>query len=152
MENLKLSVQEAAKKEVILAFETMETDFLNTVGKAMYYVNIIDSPYLQVYPDLGNITNAAATVGKKVSDDLRSGKGHIVALHLKESVQGKFREIPYGTGHVDFFEALNICFEMGVRTYLAEFWYAGNADWHYQLEFANKFLRSRFNFLSTKHE
>jgi len=28
--------------------------------------------------------------------------GHIAAMHLKETLPGKFREIPYGTGHVDF--------------------------------------------------
>ncbi len=29
----------------------METAFMNTVGKAMAYVDRIQSPYLQVYPD-----------------------------------------------------------------------------------------------------
>jgi len=145
LENLRLSVQMAAKKGVILAFETMETDFLNTVKKAMDYVSIIDSPYLQIYPDLGNITNAAVLNGQKVSDDLLSGKGHIVALHLKETVPGKFREIPYGTGHVNFQEAIKITYGMGVRIYMAEFWFTGNDDWQNQLTFANQFLRSRFN-------
>lgn len=145
LENLRLSVQMAAKKGVVLAFETMETDFLNTVKKAMNYVNLIDSPYLQIYPDLGNITNAAVLNGQKVSDDLLSGKGHIVALHLKETVPGKFREIPYGAGHVNFQEAIKITYGMGVRIYMAEFWFTGNDDWQNQLTFANQFLRSRFN-------
>jgi L-ribulose-5-phosphate 3-epimerase len=144
LENLKLSVQMAARKGVILAFETMETEFLNTVEKAMYYVDIINSPYLQVYPDLGNITNAAAAYGQKVSDDLLKGKGHIAALHLKETVPGKFREVPYGSGHVNFSEAIKITYEMGVRLYLAEFWHTGNDDWHYQLKFAESFIRSKF--------
>lgn len=145
LENLRLSVQLAAKKGIVLAFETMETDFLNTVKKAMNYISIVDSPYLQIYPDLGNITNAAVFNGQKVSDDFLTGKGHIAALHLKETVPGKFREIPYGTGHVNFQEAINITYEMGVRIYLAEFWYTGNDDWQNQLTFANQFLRSRFN-------
>lgn len=144
LENLRLSVQLAAKKGVILAFETMETEFLNTVNKAMHYVSIINSPYLQIYPDLGNITNAAVSSGQKVSDDLLAGKGHITALHLKESVPGKFREIPYGTGHVNFNEAIKITYEMGVRLFVAEFWFTGNNDWQQQLKFANKFLKSKF--------
>jgi L-ribulose-5-phosphate 3-epimerase len=151
-ENLKLSVQKAAIQEVILAFETMETDFLNTVTKAMHYVKMIDSPYLQIYPDLGNITNAAVASGQTVRDDLISGKGHIVALHLKETIPGKFREIPYGTGHVDFPDAIRICYEMGVRAYLAEFWYTGNDNWRDQLKIANGFLRSKFNEVLTKKE
>ena len=145
LENLRLSVQMAAKKGVILAFETMETEFLNTVTKAMHYVNIIDSPYLQIYPDLGNITNAALVNRQKVTEDLLAGKGHIAALHLKETVPGKFREIPYGTGHVNFHDAIKITNEMGVKIYLAEFWYTGNEDWQYQLTSANQFLRSKFN-------
>ena len=145
LENLRLSVQMAAKKGVILAFETMETDFLNTVTKAMHYLNIINSPYLQIYPDLGNITNAAIINNQNVSEDLLAGKGHIAALHLKETVPGKFREIPYGTGHVNFPDAIKIANEMEVKIYLAEFWYTGNDDWQYQLTFANQFLRSKFN-------
>jgi L-ribulose-5-phosphate 3-epimerase len=152
LENLRFSVQMAAKRGIMLAFETMETEFINTVVKAMQYVNIINSPYLQIYPDLGNITNAAVRYGQKVSDDLLSGKGHIVALHLKETVPGKFREIPYGSGHVNFNEAIKISYNMGVRIYLAEFWYTGNDDWQDQLKFANRFIREKFNevFLNNK--
>lgn len=152
LENLRLSVQMAAKKGVVLAFETMETDFLNTIKKAMHYVNNINSPYLQIYPDLGNITNAALINRQKVSDDLLAGKGHLAALHLKETVPGKFREIPYGSGHVNFYEAIKITYEMGVKIYLAEFWYTGNDDWRYQLKFANQFIRSKFQELLTQQE
>jgi len=144
LENLRFSVQMAAKRGIMLAFETMETEFINTVVKAMHYVNIINSPYLQIYPDLGNITNAAVRYGQNVSDDLLSGKGHIAALHLKETVPGKFREIPYGSGHVNFSEAIKISYNMGVRIYLAEFWYTGNDDWQDQLKFANRFIREKF--------
>jgi L-ribulose-5-phosphate 3-epimerase len=143
-ENLRSCTQMAAKKGVILAFETMETEFLNTVEKAMYYVKAINSPYLQIYPDLGNITNAAWLYGQNVSDDLLTGKGHIAALHLKETVPGKYREIPYGTGHVNFPDAIKITYEMGVKMFLAEFWYTGNDDWKHQLLYANQFIRSIF--------
>ena len=85
-ENLGKSVAMAAKAGVILAFETMETDFLNTVEKAMYWVERIGSPYLQVYPDSGNITNAAVACGRDVLEDLRAGAGHVAAVHLKETV------------------------------------------------------------------
>ncbi len=51
-----------------------------------------------VYPDVGNLTNAAKTNGTSVLDDLETGRGHLVAMHLKETVPGKFREIPFLTG------------------------------------------------------
>jgi len=144
LDNLIKSTRAAAKKGVILAFETMETEFMNTVKKAMNYVETVDSPYLQVYPDLGNMTNAAGLYGNTVSEDLKSGKGHIAAMHLKETVPGKFREIPYGKGHVDFDNALKQACDMGVNLYVGEFWYVGNEDWQYQLKYASKFLRAKF--------
>lgn len=143
-ENIKRSTEMAAKKGIILAFETMETEFINTVEKAMNYVNLVQSPYLQVYPDLGNITNAAESYGNTVYADLKTGSGHIAAMHLKETVTGKFREIPYGTGHVDFEGGIKAALEMGVDLYVGEFWYVGNEDWQSQLKYANKFLRGKF--------
>ncbi|MDS0526409.1 L-ribulose-5-phosphate 3-epimerase [Clostridium sp. SHJSY1] len=143
--NLAKSVQIAGKKGVILAFETMETEFMNTVEKAMYYVNEIKSPYLQVYPDCGNIKNAAVMYNKNVLDDLKIGEGHISAMHLKETVPGKFREIPFGTGHVDFKEMIKTAWLIGVRKYVAEFWYVGNDNWKDVIIDARKFMDKNFN-------
>jgi len=142
-ENLERMVRHAATRGVILAFETMETEFMNTVGKAMEYVNQINSPYLQVYPDTGNVANAALTYGTDPNADLESGRGHIAAVHMKETVPGKFREIPYGTGHVDFQQVFKTASDMGVGLFVGEFWYVGNDDWREQLEFANRFLRDK---------
>ncbi len=141
-ENLKKATEMAAKKGIVLGFETMETEFMNTVGKSMEYVNIVDSPYLHVYPDCGNIKNAAVTYETDVYEDLKSGKGHLVALHLKETVPGKFREIPFGTGHVDFGKMIQEAYALGVRRYVTEFWYTGNKEWEKDLEFANKMMRA----------
>lgn len=139
--NLAISVEMAAREGVILAFETMETEFINTVEKAVYWVNKINSPYLQVYPDIGNITNAAQTYGTSVTNDLKSGKGHLAALHLKETVPGVFREVPYGTGHVDFPETIKTALALGVRMFVGEFWYTGEEDWKATLRNNNAFLR-----------
>ena len=59
IENLQKAVDMASKNGILLGFETMETPFMNTVEKAMEYVDIIQSPYLQVYPDTGNLKNAS---------------------------------------------------------------------------------------------
>ena len=129
LENLKIAAEMAASRGILMGFETMETEFMNTVGKAMYYVNKVDSVYLNVYPDLGNITNAAVAYGTSVTDDLETGRGRIVALHLKETVPGKFREIPFGMGHVDFEGGILKAWELGVRRYVTQFWYTGNPEW-----------------------
>ncbi len=138
LKNLIKSVEMAAAKGILMGFETMETEFMNTVEKAMDYVKRVNSTYLNVYPDLGNITNAALAHKKTVSDDLESGRGHLVAMHLKETVPGKFREIPFGTGHVDFESGIKKAWELGVRRYVTEFWYTGNVHWQDDLHFAVK--------------
>lgn len=139
--NLKQSVEMAAKAGVLLSFETMETEFMNTVEKGMKYVTLVDSCYLSVYPDIGNITNAADTYRSDVLEDLAVGKGHLAAMHLKETVPGKFREVPYGSGHVDFEGAIRAAWGLGVRRYVTEFWYTGSQEWRQDLLFANKRFR-----------
>ncbi|MGL5435834.1 MAG: L-ribulose-5-phosphate 3-epimerase [Lachnospiraceae bacterium] len=136
-ENLKKAAEMAARAGVVLGFETMETEFMNTVEKSMKYVDQISSMYLNVYPDIGNITNAAKTYGTDVYADLRLGKGHLVAMHLKETIPGHFREIPFGEGHVDFEQSIKTAWELGIRKYVTEFWYVGNPDWKKDLLDAN---------------
>ena len=135
-ENLKKATLMAAAKGVVLGFETMETEFMNTTEKAMKYVKLIENPYLGVYPDSGNLTNAAKTYGTSVLDDLETGRDHIVALHLKETVPGKFREIPFLTGHVDFEAVIAKAWELGIRRYVTEMWDVGNASWKDDIKFA----------------
>lgn len=137
-ENLKKATLMAAAKGVVLGFETMETEFMNTTEKAMKYVKLIENPYLGVYPDSGNLTNAAKTYGKSVLDDLETGRDHIVALHLKETVPGKFREIPFLTGHVDFEAVIAKAWELGIRRFVTEMWDVGNASWKDDIKFACK--------------
>lgn len=143
--NLQLATDMAAKEGIMLGFETMETPFMDNVKKAMEYVKLVDSPYLGVYPDSGNITNAALLYDDDVTEDLKRGKGHIVAVHLKETVPGKYREIPFGTGHVDFEQVIKTSWELGVRRYVAEFWYLDGQDYKAELKKTSEFMRSRLD-------
>ena len=118
------SVRLAAKKGVILAFETMETPFMNTVEKSMKYVSMINNPYLQVYPDLGNVTNGAVDA----IEDMKTGEGHIVAAHLKETKEGVFRDMFFGEGRVDFKGCLTELKRQGVELFNCEFWYDGISE------------------------
>lgn len=142
-ENLDRAVRLAAKYGVVIAFETMETPFMNTVAKAMEQVRRVNSPWLQVYPDIGNLTNAAAAAQDSVQRDLACGRGHLAAVHLKETIPGVYREVPFGTGHVDFVSAAETALELGVRAFVGEFWYTGSASWQQDLTDANLFLRQK---------
>lgn len=144
-QNLAHAVELAACRGVVLGFETMETPFMDTVGKAMRYVQEIGSPYLQVYPDVGNLTNAARLYGVPAEDDLRSGAGHLVAAHLKETVPGVYREVPFGSGQVNFAALTRALWRLGVRRFVAEMWYTGAADWAGELKHANAFTRQFLN-------
>lgn len=140
-ENILRSSELAARHGVVLGFETMETPFMNTVEKAMEYVALADSSYLTVYPDLGNLTNAAKTYGTSVEDDIRTGKGHLCAMHLKETVPGVFREVPFGTGHVDFPKGIETAWQCGVRRFVTEMWDVGNGTWEAEIQKAVAMMR-----------
>lgn len=139
-ENLKKATMMAAKAGVSLGFETMETEFMNTVEKSMHYVDLVNSSYLAVYPDSGNLKNASITYGTDVYEDIRKGEGHTVAMHLKETVPGKFREIPFGTGHVDFEKIIDTAWDIGVRRYVTEMWYVGQEGWKEDIRTAHDMM------------
>ena len=124
----------AARFGTAIGFETMENAFMNTVEKGMRWVETFDSAYVQLYPDIGNTTNAAVLYGTDPLADLRLGHGHILAFHLKETKPGVFREIPYGEGHVDFPAAIETVWALGVRRFVTEFWYDKTLpDWRGEL-------------------
>lgn len=142
-QNLRYVVELAAQKGVTLAFETMETEFMDTVQKALHYIQDIDSPYLQLYPDIGNLSNAAQIYQQPIINDLMCGKGHIVAAHLKETAPGKYRNMKFGTGCTDYIACIRALWKLGVRRYTGEFWYLGQPDWFDELKSAASFLHEK---------
>ena len=138
----------AAKKGVILGFETMmDRQFIDTVEKAMEYVNICKSPYLGVYPDIGNLAGAKNdfAYSKSVIDDLKTGSGHIIACHLKETAPKKDRSVVWGTGLTDYVSNIKVLKDMGVRMFNGEFWCDYPDDWQNQLKISNAFLRDKLD-------
>ena len=142
IENLEKATKMAATIGILMGFETMETEFMNTTEKAMQYVNLIGSPYLGIYPDSGNLTNASLLYNKSVVEDLETGRGHIVAMHLKETLPGVFREVPFLTGHVDFEGVIRKARDLGVRRFVTEMWDVGKESWKEDILFANKTMRA----------
>lgn len=151
-ENLAKCAEIAAEYGVPLGFETMETPFMDTVRKAMRYVLAIDSPYLGLYPDVGNLTNAALLYGLDVCEDLSSGSGHIFAAHLKETLPGVYRNLSFGEGHTDYISAVRTLYGMGVRMFTGEFWYQGEPDWQRRLSSSAVFLRGQIESAITQSE
>ena len=145
VENLAKAVEMASKYGVILAFETMETEFMDTVEKAMKYVKLIDSPYLGIYPDIGNLKNAAVKYGTDVVEDLKLGKGHIFAAHLKETNPGIYRDMTFGSGgHTEHERSIAELQNQGVNLYTGEFWNHGEENYKEIILDAYEFLTNKF--------
>ncbi|MEG2543884.1 MAG: L-ribulose-5-phosphate 3-epimerase [Longicatena sp.] len=143
--NLKIAVEMAAKKGILLGFETMETPFMDTVEKSMEYVGKINSPYLGVYPDIGNLKNASLLYGKSVNEDIKTGSGHMIAAHLKETIPSYYREIPFGSGHSEYVDNIKVLKQQGVRMFVGEFWYTDNPNWKEDCKQAAIFLRQKLD-------
>lgn len=88
----------AQEKAVMLALETMENDLMDSIRKAKRYVDAIRSPWLKIYPDLGNL----CATGQDIESEFTHGMQDIVAIHLKDTLPGIVRDIAFGDGDVDF--------------------------------------------------
>jgi len=142
-ENLLSAAEYAARAGVLLGFETMETPFMDTVSKAMAWVETVRSPYLGVYPDIGNLKNAAVLYGSDLIADLRKGEGHLLAAHLKETRPGIYRDMHFGDGHTEYLPCIRELYRQGVRHFTGEFWYDGNPDPMKTIVASSAFLRER---------
>ena len=145
LENIRKIAEIAEREGILVGFETMENNFMNTTGKAVQYVNMVDSAYLKIYPDAGNITNAAVANRHDVCEDLSLGKGKLIALHLKETKPDVYREVPFLTGHVEFERIINTAWELGVRRYVTELWDVGQPQWKEDICFANRNMKRLLN-------
>lgn len=145
LENLKKATEYAASREVIMGFETMETPFMDTVKKSMAYVNEVESPYLGVYPDVGNLSNASILYGTDILEDIRAGKGHIFAAHLKATKPGLYRDMYFGDPDTctPFVPCIKELYMQGVRVFTGEFWNLPGEDYKIRVPQASTFLRSK---------
>ena len=151
-ENLAKAANMAAESGVVLAFETMETPFMDTVEKSMKYVNEVGSPWLGVYPDIGNLKNAAVLYGTDVVEDMMLGEGHIFAVHLKETKPGLYRDMNFGQedGHTEYERCIEASLKMGVRMFTGEFWYQKGQDYIKTIRESSEFLRNKIESTAEK--
>lgn len=109
----------AADRGVMLALEIMEAPYSDTPEKLMRFIKEVNSPYLQIYADIGNLVAS----GYDDPTMLRDYMKNIVAIHVKDTTPGCYREILYGEGTVDFEHFLQAIGEMNFHGFLvAEMW------------------------------
>jgi len=104
IEGMQQSLEMAAREQVMLAVEIMDHPFMNSILRYANMKKILNSPWFTVYPDIGNLS----AWGNDVAQELTLGINEIVAIHLKDTLAvtnthtGTFKEVPFGTGCVDF--------------------------------------------------
>ncbi len=127
---------------VMLALETMDVGGFCGMDDMLSLLKEIDSPYLKCYADIGNL----AATGHDAARELRKGKGYIVGVHLKDTLPGICRDVPFGQGAVNFEEGLRALFETGYRGFfVAEMWGYDDVAFHDYLKYTNQFLRERLD-------
>lgn len=118
-DGLKQSVEMASRAQVTLAMEIMDYPLMNSISKALGYAHYLNNPWFQLYPDIGNLS----AWDNDVQMELQAGSGHIVAVHVKDTQPGKFKNVPFGTGVVDFERCFATLKESGYSgPYLIEMW------------------------------
>lgn len=119
LDGMKKSVEMASRAGVILAMEIMDTPFVGTILRAMHYIKEIPSPYFKIYPDMGNLTQFSSDV----ESEFELGLAQTVAIHVKETKPGVFKNVPFGEGTVQFTEIFRKLKELNYTgMFLIEMW------------------------------
>jgi L-ribulose-5-phosphate 3-epimerase len=81
----------------MLAFENVDR-YVVSVTHAMEFVRYFNSPWLQLYLDVGNL----AGMGQDILTEIDAGRGHFAGVHLKDASPGRIRRVRLGQGSVPF--------------------------------------------------
>lgn len=139
LENLGRGFEWASGAGVMLALENWDIQ-INTMPRVMKYVDYFDSPWFQTYTDLGNLVFA----GVDVVSQLDYVKGHIAALHIKDTLPGQLRYVSPGEGKVPFVDAFEKLAGMGFQApVVLELWTEKFPKAVEIVEEAGKYVRSR---------
>ncbi|MGB2955310.1 MAG: L-ribulose-5-phosphate 3-epimerase [Anaerolineales bacterium] len=137
--NLGKGFEWASGAGVMLALENWDIQ-INTLSKTMEYVRYFNSPWFQVYADLGNLIFARVDVVSQL-DEVR---GHIAALHVKDTLPGQLRYVSPGEGKVPFVNAFEKLAEIGFQApVVLELWTEEYPDAVEIVEEAGKYIRAR---------
>lgn len=142
------AAQRAARAQVMLAMEIMDTPFMNSITKHLVYENQIRSPWYKVYPDLGNLS---AWPENDPKTELEKGIDSIVAIHLKDTLPpkegfpGQFKCVPFGAGCVDFSARFGQLEKLGYTgPYMIEMWHQDGTDDVAQIAKAAQWLNDQY--------
>jgi L-ribulose-5-phosphate 3-epimerase len=109
LEGLCDGARRAAEMGVMLGLENVDRPVAESIGKSLRFVKAVNSPWFQLYPDMGNL----AAAGYDPPDELRLGTGHLVGVHVKDAQPGIIRGITFEKGIVPLRETFQALGEIG---------------------------------------
>ncbi len=146
IDSMRWCLDMAAREQVMLAMEIMDHPFMNSILKFMNMKQLLGSPWFTVYPDIGNLS----AWNNDVIEEITLGFNQIVALHLKETLavtaehKGTFKEVPFGTGCVDFPRVFSRLKELGYAgPFLIEMWTEKAEDPEKEIDQARQWIFQR---------
>ena len=98
MEGLYRGAQYAGQAGVMLGLENLDTPFVENLSQGLAVIREINSPWLHLYPDIGNLTAA----GYSPPAEMALAKDHILGIHVKDALPKVIRGVPFGEGIVPF--------------------------------------------------
>ena len=109
IEGLELGTRWAGQSGVMLGLENLDTPFVESISKALAIIREINSPWLRLYPDIGNL----AAAGYYPPDELTLAKGQMLGVHVKDALPQIIRGVPFGEGIVPFRETFQALVQTG---------------------------------------
>jgi L-ribulose-5-phosphate 3-epimerase len=125
IDSLQLGANWAGQAGVMLGLENLDTPFVENLSKALSIIREIDSPWLRLYPDIGNL----AAAGCYPPDEIALAKKQILGIHVKDALPKVIRGVPFGEGIVPFQETFRALAQTGFWGLLGvEIWGQMHAD------------------------
>ncbi len=98
VEGLQRAAEWAGQAGVMLALENVDAPLTESLSRCIDLVHLVNSLWFQVYPDMANV----AAAGYDPVSELAQCTGHLVAIHVKDSLPNVIRRVPFDTGIVPF--------------------------------------------------
>ena len=119
MEGLALGAQMAGQAGMMLGIENLDTPFVENASQGLAVIDEINSPWLQLYLDMGNL----AAAGYYPPDEIRLARNRLLGIHVKDAAPKVIRGIPFGEGIVPFQETFRALVDIDFWGMLAvEMW------------------------------
>ena len=109
IDGLRLGARWAEQSGVMLGLENLDTPYVENLSTALSIIREIDSPWLRLYPDIGNLSAA----GYYPPDELTLAKGQLLGVHVKDAMPKVIRGIPFEKGIVPFRETFQALVQTG---------------------------------------